>query len=74
MGWSARHKWVSRSLARDEWIARTSETPVTPWRDNSPECCGFDVVLRCGTRDTAYVDVTVKRWEDFTGQKAQRQK
>ena len=24
--------------------------------------------------DTAYVDVTVKRWEDFTGQKAQRQK
>ena len=22
--WSARHKWVSRSLARDEWIARTS--------------------------------------------------
>ena len=23
--WSARHKWVSRSLARDEWIARTSD-------------------------------------------------
>ena len=22
--------------------------------------------------DTAYVDVTVKRWEDFTGRKAQR--
>ena len=128
--WSARHKWVSRSLARDEWIARTSdeqtacklalttrahdfltandgpnflraaralsvhvqpiqrvadvseriedlsdvpdapreerrairdaarqkneETPVTPWRDNSPECCGVDVVLRCGTRSPDY--------------------
>ena len=25
MGWSAKHKWVSRSLARDEWIARTSD-------------------------------------------------
>ena len=128
--WSARHKWVSRSLARDEWIARTSdeqivsnvtacklalttrahgfltandgpnflraaralslhvppmqrvadvseridlsdvpdapreerrairdaarqkneETPVTHWRDHSPECCGVAVVLRCGTR------------------------
>ena len=124
--WSARHKWVSRSLARDEWIARTSdeqivsnvtacklalttrahdfltandgpnfiraaralsmhvppiqrvadvseriedlsdvpdatreerrairdaarqkneETPETPWRDHSPECCGVAVVL-----------------------------
>ena len=128
--WSARHKWVSRSLARDEWIARTSddqivsnvtacklalttraldyltandgpnflpaaralsvhvppmqrvadvseriedlsdvpdatreerrairdaarqkneETPVTPWRDHAPACCGVAVVLRCGT-------------------------
>ena len=124
--WSARHKWVSRSLARDEWIARTSddqivsnvtacklalttrahdfltandgpnflraaralsvhvppmqrvadvseriedlsdgpdaprderrairdaarqkneETPVTPWRDHSPACCGVAMVL-----------------------------
>ena len=25
LDWSARHKWVSRSLARDEWIARTSD-------------------------------------------------
>ena len=25
LGWSARNKWVSRSLARDEWIARTSD-------------------------------------------------
>ena len=129
--WSARHKWVSRSLARAEWIARTSDeqvaanltacrlalttrgheflksadsadylraaralalhvppmqrvadvseriedlsdvpdatrderrairdaarqkneqTPLTHWRDHSPECCGVDVVLRCGTR------------------------
>ena len=129
--WSARHKWVSRSLARDEWIARTSddqivsnvtacklalttraldyltandsadflraaralslhfppiqrvvdvsariedlsdvpdatreemrairdaarqkneETPLTHWRDHSPECCGVDVVLRCWNR------------------------
>ena len=28
MGWSARHKWVSRSLARDEWIARTSDDQI----------------------------------------------
>ena len=28
MGWSARHKWVSRSLARDEWIARTSDEQI----------------------------------------------
>ena len=27
-GWSARHKWVSRSLARDEWIARTSDDQI----------------------------------------------
>ena len=26
--WSARHKWVSRSLAREEWIARTSDEQV----------------------------------------------
>ena len=26
--WSARHKWVSRSLARDEWIARTSDDQI----------------------------------------------
>ena len=26
--WSARHKWVSRSLARDEWIARTSDEQI----------------------------------------------
>ena len=28
LGWSARHKWVSRSLARDEWIARTSDDQI----------------------------------------------
>ena len=29
MGWSAKHKWVmSRSLARDEWIARTSDEQI----------------------------------------------
>ena len=28
MGWSSRHKWVSRSLARDEWIARTSDDQI----------------------------------------------
>ena len=28
MGWSAKHKWVSRSLARDEWIARTSDDQI----------------------------------------------
>ena len=26
INWSAKHKWVSRSMARDEWIARTSRT------------------------------------------------
>ena len=131
LSWSSKHQWVSRSLARDEWIARTSdeqvvanmtacklalttrahdfltandgpnflrasralalhfppiqrvadvseriedlsdvpdatreerrairdaarqkneETPLTHWRDNSPECCGVDVVLRCWNR------------------------
>ena len=28
LSWSARHKWVSRSLARDEWIARTSDEQI----------------------------------------------
>ena len=28
MGWSAKHKWVSRSLARDAWIARTSDDQI----------------------------------------------
>ena len=28
ISWSARHKWVSRSLARDEWIARTSDDQI----------------------------------------------
>ena len=26
--WSSKHKWVSRSLARDEWIARTSDEQI----------------------------------------------
>lgn len=25
MGWSSRHDWVSRSLAKDEWLASTSD-------------------------------------------------
>ena len=25
LAWSSKHQWVSRSLARDEWIARTSD-------------------------------------------------
>ena len=28
IGWSARHHWISRSLARDEWIARTSDDQI----------------------------------------------
>ena len=28
MEWSARHNWVSRGLARDEWIARTSDEQI----------------------------------------------
>ena len=28
LGWSARHKWVSRGLARDEWIARTADGQI----------------------------------------------
>ena len=26
--WSAKHQWVSRGLARDEWIARTSDEQI----------------------------------------------
>ena len=26
--WSAKHKWVSRGIARDEWIARTSDEQI----------------------------------------------
>ena len=26
--WSSKHKWVSRSLVRDEWIARTADEQV----------------------------------------------
>ena len=28
MGWSTKHKWVSRSLARDEWIAHVSDEQI----------------------------------------------
>ena len=28
MDWSAKHQWVSRGLARDEWIARTSDEQI----------------------------------------------
>ena len=28
LGWSAKHKWVSRSLARDEWVASTSDDQI----------------------------------------------
>ena len=28
MEWSAKHQWVSRGLARDEWIARTSDEQI----------------------------------------------
>ena len=36
---------------RDAARQKNEETPVTPWRDHSPECCGVAaVVLRCGTR------------------------
>ena len=28
MGWSAKHKWVSRSLARDAWIAHVSDEQI----------------------------------------------
>ena len=27
-GWSATHQWVSRGLARDEWIARVSDAQI----------------------------------------------
>ena len=39
-----------RRAIRDAARQKNEETPVTPWRDNSPECCGVAVVLRCGTR------------------------
>ena len=28
LGWSAKYQWVSRSLAREEWIARTSDDQI----------------------------------------------
>ena len=28
LGWSAKYKWVSRSLAREQWIQRTSDEKV----------------------------------------------
>ena len=28
LGWSAKYKWVSRSLAREEWIASTSDEQI----------------------------------------------
>ena len=28
LAWSAKHKWVSRANARDEWIARTSDDQI----------------------------------------------
>ena len=34
-----------RRAIRDAARQKNEETPVTPWRDNSPECCGFAVVL-----------------------------
>ena len=34
-----------RRAIRDAARQKNEETPVTPWRDNSPECYGFDVVL-----------------------------
>ena len=39
---------------RDAARQKNEETPVTPWRDHAPECCGVAMVLlwflRCGTR------------------------
>ena len=36
-------QWAAiRSVAARQ---KNEETPVTPWRDNSPECCGVAVVL-----------------------------
>ena len=28
LGWSSKHKWVSRGLARDEWIAQVSDDQI----------------------------------------------
>ena len=28
MGWSAKHDWVSRAIARDEWILSTSDEQI----------------------------------------------
>ena len=38
-----------RRAIRDAARQKNEETPVTPWRDHAPACCGVDVVLRCGT-------------------------
>ena len=28
LGWSAKHRWVSRADSRDEWLARTADEQV----------------------------------------------
>ena len=28
MGWSAKHKWVSRANARDAWLTRVSDEQI----------------------------------------------
>ena len=33
LAWSAKHKWVSRANAGDEWIARTSDDQIVFERD-----------------------------------------
>ena len=34
-----------RRTIRDAARQKNEETPVTPWRDHAPECCGVAVVL-----------------------------
>ena len=36
---------AERCAIRDAARQKNEETPVTPWRDHSPECCGVAVVL-----------------------------
>ena len=47
MGWSARHKWVSRSLARDEWIARLGRLPAVANASRAPSAFTASACSAC---------------------------
>ena len=48
MGWSAKHKWVSRANApRDAWIAHVSDEQIVANFDRCASCCGATSARTC---------------------------